>query len=108
MWVEGLVGVYSAEEAASRLEYIDIGLGLRKSPHYKEYLVKGGIAANEYRILTVFEGGGLEYNTIFECPSYRIQATIPSLYFLRRRLSYTLEDIEYRIYSYSGVRDNMK
>ncbi|CDM32749.1 unnamed protein product [Penicillium roqueforti FM164] len=72
VWVEGLVGVYSAEEAASRLEYIDIGLGLRKSPHYKEYLIEGGIATDEYRILAVFEGGGLEYDAVFEYPSYRI------------------------------------
>ncbi|CDM32645.1 unnamed protein product [Penicillium roqueforti FM164] len=69
---KGLAGVYSAEEAASRLKYIDTGLGPRKSPYYKEYLIKGGIATNKYRILAVFEGEGLKHNTIFEYPSYRI------------------------------------
>lgn len=108
VWVEGLAGVYSAEEAASRLEYIDTGLGPRKSPHYEEYLVEGGIAADEYRILAVFEGGGLEHDAVFEYPSYRIQATIPSLCFLGRGSSYALEDIEHEIYSHSGVRDDMK
>lgn len=46
--------------------------------HHDEYLVEGGIVADEYRILAVFEGGGMERDVVFECPFYRSPTTIPS------------------------------
>ncbi|KAL4951595.1 hypothetical protein BDW69DRAFT_36653 [Aspergillus filifer] len=110
VWVEHLSGVYSAEKVAARLGYSDTGLDPhRKLWHHRgEYLVEGGIAADEYRILAVFEGGGPEHDVVFECPFYQIPATIPSGFFPGRILNNALVDIEDEIYSRSGVRDDMK
>ncbi|CRG91094.1 hypothetical protein PISL3812_08142 [Talaromyces islandicus] len=110
VWVKHLAGVYSAEEAASTLGYCDTGLDPTRKlcHHHDEYLVDGGIAADEYRILAVFEGGGPERNVIFTCPFYQISTTIPNTFFPGRRSNNALEDIEDEIYSHSGVRDNTK
>ncbi|BCR83531.1 uncharacterized protein ACHE_10933A [Aspergillus chevalieri] len=110
VWVEHLSGVYSAEEVAARLGYSDTGLDRRRKlwQHRDEYLVEGGIVADEYRVLAIFEGGGPERNVVFACPFYDISTTIPSGFFPGRRSNNALEDIEYEIYSHSGVRDDMK
>jgi hypothetical protein len=110
VWVKDLAGVYSAEEAACRLGYSDTGPDHRRrlSHHRDEYLVEGGIAADEYRILAVFEGGGPERNVVFACRSYQIETTIPRDFFPGQRSNNALEDIEDEIYSHSGIRDNMK
>ncbi|KAL4789464.1 hypothetical protein BDV19DRAFT_397021 [Aspergillus venezuelensis] len=110
VWVEHVSGVYSAEKVAARLGYSNTGLDPhRKLWHHRgEYLVKGGIAADEYRILAVFKGGGPEHDVVFKCPFYQISATIPSGFFPGRRSNNALVEIEDEIYSYSGVHDDMK
>ncbi|KAE8130867.1 hypothetical protein BDV38DRAFT_42195 [Aspergillus pseudotamarii] len=110
VWTKGLAGVYSAEEAASKLGYSDAGLDRRRKlwHHRDEYLIEGGIAADEYRILAVFEGGGPEHEIVFECPLYRVPAMIPSGFFPGRRSGNALQDIAYEIYSHSGAFDDMK
>ncbi|KAE8400819.1 hypothetical protein BDV37DRAFT_296696 [Aspergillus pseudonomiae] len=92
VWTKGLASVYSAEE-----------------PYRDEYLVEGCIAADEYRILAIFEGGGTERDVVFECLFiYQASTTIPNEFFPGRRSSNALEDIEDEIYYYSGVRNDMK
>lgn len=111
VWTKGLAGVYSAEEAARKLGYSDIGLDTRRrlQPHRDEYLVEGGISADDYRILAVFEGAGPERNVVFECPFvYQIPTTIPSGFFPGERSNNALEYIENEIYRHSGVRDDKK
>lgn len=110
VWAKNLAGVYSAEEVACRLGYSDTGLNPRRRlrNHHDEYLVEGGIAADEYRILAVFEGGGPERNVVFEWPFYQISTTIPSEFFPGRRSDNALGDIGDEIYEYSGVRNDMK
>lgn len=109
IWTEYLTSVYSAEQIASMLEYTDKGPNERKvlRNHYDEYLVEGGIAADKYRILAVFEGGGPERDVVFEWP-FNWSTTIPSEFFPGRRSNSALEDIGDEIYSRSGVRDDMK
>ncbi|QVM09593.1 hypothetical protein D8B26_004248 [Coccidioides posadasii str. Silveira] len=110
LWAKSLAGVYSAKEVAYTLGYSDTGPDPRKKlrNHHDEYLVEGGIAADEYCILAIFEGGGPEREVTFECPFYRISATIPSGFFPGRKSNNALEDIEDEIYSHSGVRDDRK
>lgn len=110
VWTKGLAGVYSAEEAASKLGYSDTGLDRRRTlwHHRDEYLIEGGIAADEYRILAVFEGGGPEHEIVFEYPLYRVPAMIPSGFFPGRRSGNALQDIACEIYSHSGAFDDMK
>lgn len=47
-------------------------------------------------------------NIVFECPFYRILATLPGGFFPGKRSHNALRDIEDEIYSRSGVRDDMK
>ena len=111
VWTENLPGVYSAERIAARLEYSDTGPNPRRRTwhHRGEYLVEGGIAAaDEYRVLAIFEGGGPPRNVVFKYPSYRLSATLPSGFFPGRRAEDALGDIEDEIYSHSGVRDDTK
>lgn len=108
VWVKGLAGVYSAEEAASRLGYSDTGLQRKICHHRDEYLVEGGIVDTEYRVLAIFEGGGPPRNIVFECSFYWIPATLPSGFFPGQRSHNALRGIEDEIYSHSGVRDDMK
>ncbi|KAH2362356.1 hypothetical protein KXV92_007135 [Aspergillus fumigatus] len=66
VWAKDLPGVYSAEEVASILGYSNTGPNPRKRlcNHYDEYLVEGGIAMDEYRILALFEGGGPDRDVV--------------------------------------------
>ncbi|KAL4962047.1 uncharacterized protein BDV14DRAFT_179193 [Aspergillus stella-maris] len=117
VWARGLMGVYSAEEAATKLGYNDMGLtGMDPDErrkirhHWNEYLVEGGIAADEYRILAIFEGGGPDRVVDFEWPEYRLRSSmaIPRDFFPGRRSGNALVDIACEIYSYCGVWDDMK
>lgn len=110
VWTKDLTGVYSAEKVALMLEYPDTESSCRKRlpNHLDEYLVEGGIAADEYRILAVFEGGGTERVVTFECPFYKNSTIIPSEFFPGKRSNDALKDIEDEIYRRTGVRDDMK
>ncbi|KAH1971363.1 hypothetical protein KXW88_003158 [Aspergillus fumigatus] len=110
VWAKDLPGVYSAEEVASILGYSNTGPNPRKRlcNHYDEYLVEGGIAMDEYRILALFEGGGPDRDVVFECPFYRIPARIPREFLPGKRSNNPLVDIGDEIYSHSGVRSDMK
>ncbi|KAL5042241.1 hypothetical protein BDW71DRAFT_217091 [Aspergillus fruticulosus] len=93
VWAKGLAGVYSAEEAATKLGYSDTGLDRRRKlwHHRDEYL-----------------GGGTEHEIVFECPLYQVPAMIPSGFFPGRRSGNALQDIACEIYSHSGAFDDMK
>ncbi|KAJ9372674.1 hypothetical protein DTO282E5_2707 [Paecilomyces variotii] len=110
VWAKGLTGVYSAQSVASMLGYSDTGPDRRRriQHHRDEYLVEGGITADEYRILAVFEGGGKGRDVVFEYPLYKAPTTIPDGFFPGRRSNNALEDLGDEIYRYSGVRDDMK
>lgn len=104
VWAKDLNGVYSAEQVASVLKYPDEMI----RNHYDEYLVEGGIAADQFRILAIFEGGGAERDVVFECPFYKISTTIPSGFFPGRISDNALNDIGNEIYRHSGVHDDWK
>lgn len=84
--------MYSAGDVAHQLEYSDNRLHY----HDGEYLVKGGIAADEYRILAVFQGGGPERTVVFELqsPAYTISTSIPGEFFPGQRSRDALRDVE--------------
>ncbi|RAK79180.1 uncharacterized protein BO72DRAFT_400561 [Aspergillus fijiensis CBS 313.89] len=102
VWAEHMTRVFSAKEAATRLAYRDPEL------YGEEYLVEGGIVADDYRVLAVFEGGGPARNVVFAWPFYEASTTIPSEFFPGLRSHNALEDIADEIYSRLGVRDDRK
>jgi hypothetical protein len=78
------------------------------SAHHDEYLVEGGIAPDEYRILAIFEGGGPDRTVVFESRFYQITTTIPDGFFPGRRSGNALQDIEDEVRSHLGVRNEKK
>jgi len=62
IWAEDLHYLYQAEDIATTLGYNDSGQDRRRRlrNHWHEYLVWGGIFADDYRILAVFRGDGPE------------------------------------------------
>lgn len=111
IWSRDLFGVYDAESVATELGYFDTGSDRRRMVrnHRDEYLVDGGIAADEYCVLAVFEGSGPDRNVVFECPGmYRISTTIRGGFFSGNKSDNTLRDLEEEIYSHSGVRNDLK
>ncbi|KAL3437483.1 hypothetical protein BDV09DRAFT_192848 [Aspergillus tetrazonus] len=112
IWVKDLPNLYSAEDVARQLGYPESGSetdgGTTISAHHDEYLVEGGIAPDEYRILAIFEGGGPDRTVVFESRFYQIITTIPDEFFPGRRSGNALQDIEEEIWSHLGVRNEMK
>ncbi|RAL03486.1 uncharacterized protein BO80DRAFT_284736 [Aspergillus ibericus CBS 121593] len=109
IWAKDMPGVYSAEEVACRLEYSNMNpAAQRRWDHHDEYLVEGGIPADDYRILAVFEGGGPPRRVVFEWPGLQASTTIPTGFFPGRRSNNPLQDIADEIYSRSGARDDLK
>lgn len=96
VWAKGLTNVYNALDAAMILRYSDTGTDPRKNiwDYRQEFLVDNSIAADEYRILAVFEGGGESRLVEFDCPLYRIVTVVPDEFFCGRRTEDALVDIE--------------
>ncbi|KAL4761373.1 uncharacterized protein BDW70DRAFT_168115 [Aspergillus foveolatus] len=112
IWVKDLPGLYSAEDVAQQLGYPKSGSEPNRratiSAHHGEYLVEGGIKPDEYRILAIFEGGGLDRTVVFESRFCQITTTIPDGFFPGRRLGNALQDIQDEIWSRLGVRNEKK
>ncbi|KAL4904451.1 hypothetical protein BDW74DRAFT_179030 [Aspergillus multicolor] len=110
VWAKGLTNVYNALDAATTLGYSDTGTEPVRNiwDHHQEFLVDNGIAADEYRILAVFEGGGESRSVKFKCPLYRIVTVVPDEFFCGRRTVDALVDIEDEIKCRTGSRDDQK
>lgn len=75
VWSKGLPFVYDAYEVAKALERDG---GLDSSSHTDEYLVYGGIWADEYRVLAVFGGQNELENVPLEVPGLIGSSTVPA------------------------------
>lgn len=64
--------------------------------------------ADTYYVVTIFESGRSEHIVVFACFFYEMLITVPNGFFSRLRLKNTLENIENKNYSYSGVCDDLK
>ncbi|KAL4931809.1 uncharacterized protein BDV17DRAFT_288393 [Aspergillus undulatus] len=113
IWAKDLPGIYSAEDVVSQLGYPQTGhpTGQTISGHHNEYLVEGGIAPDEYRILAIFEGGGDEpgQTVVFDnSPLYHTTTIIPDGFFPERRSGDALRDLDHEIHRRLGVRNEEK
>ncbi|KAL4736615.1 hypothetical protein BDV11DRAFT_193493 [Aspergillus similis] len=112
IWVKDLPGLYSAEDVAEQLGYPEsepgMNQGMTVSAHRDEYLVEGGIAPDEYRILAIFEGGGPDRTVIFESNLYHIKTTIPDEFFPGKRSGNALQDVDDEIRYRTGVQNERK
>lgn len=77
---EGLRNLYSAYDIARRLRYTGNGQDRRRQlgNHFKEFLVVGGIRADEDRILATFHGDGPERVVSLSIPGLRAGVSVTS------------------------------
>jgi hypothetical protein len=99
---------YDAYDVARRLGYTDPGIHPRRrlSHHRDEYLIYGGISADDYAILAIFPAGGDE----MRCQVGGHSIPLPGAYLecLSRLASHgprmtVVEDLATEIYSSTGV-----
>ncbi|MCJ1458364.1 hypothetical protein MMC28_008736 [Mycoblastus sanguinarius] len=105
IWSRGLRNVYDAYEFAKSLGYRSQSLDPRKrlENHLDEYLVAGGISADEYRILAIFHGRTMA-NVSLNVPGFSGKAAVPQGFLadgMGRRVE---EKIENEIYQHTGIR----
>jgi hypothetical protein len=79
VWAKDMVDVYDAGDVAAALGYNDNSQDNRRKlrNHRYEYLVYGGINADDYRILVIFDGGGPERLVPLRSLHYSVEARIP-------------------------------
>lgn len=83
VWAKDMHHLYKAEDIATALGYNNSGQDRRRKLAYfrHEYLVWGGIAADDYRILGVFSGDGPERSVLLRSLTnitHIFQASLPS------------------------------
>lgn len=99
IWSKGLRNVYDAYEVAEWLGYHSRSL----KNHRDEYLVTGGISADDYRILAIFHGRTLA-NVSLSVPGFTGQAALPQGFLadgIGRRVE---EKLENEVYQHTGIR----
>jgi hypothetical protein len=85
VWAEDMHNLYRAKDVATALGYNYNGQDPRRRLQYyrNEYLVWGGISADDYRILAVFPGDALEDPS---CCALPIEASRPSCWAILRTI----------------------
>jgi len=112
VWAKDIHHLYKAEDIARALGYNNSGQDRRRKLAYfrYEYLVWGGIAADDYRILGVFSGDGPERSVLLRSltntiHTHTFQASLPGDFgdnAIRRDVSREVLD---EMYSCTGVID---
>ena len=106
IWSKGLHNVYDAYDVAKMLGYRDESSNPRKrlENHLDEYLVSGGILADEYRILAIFNGQKEQGNIALSVPGLRGSATVPDAFMTAVPGGTANEKLENEIYQHTGIR----
>jgi hypothetical protein len=113
VWAKDMHHLYDAEHIARSLGYNNSGQDHRRKLAYfqHEYLVWGGIAADDYRILGVFSGDGPERSVLLRSltnTTHTFQASLPGDFgdnATRRDVSI---EVLIEMYSCTGVIDAYK
>jgi hypothetical protein len=110
IWAEDLHYLYQAEDIATTLGYNDSGQDRRRRlrNHWHEYLVWGGIFADDYRILAVFRGDGPERSVLLCSLTNSVAANLPGDFASNAALQDVSEELLIEIYSCTGVKDVYK
>lgn len=106
IWAKDL-RVYDAYDAAKALGYDNDGSGNRRRLKYHEgeYLVEGGIVADEYRVLAIFDGIGEMESIKQDTPGIVGGSAAVPPEWLRGAPGVTMiEKIEMEIYGNTGIR----
>ncbi|PVI04183.1 hypothetical protein DM02DRAFT_693216 [Periconia macrospinosa] len=104
IWAKDLRNVYDAYDVARWLDYKENSPDSRRQPtaHLDEYLVLGGIQADEYRVLAIFDGCR-EKNVPLRVPGLQGLASIPDAFLTNTPGESTVQKLEYEIYANTGI-----
>lgn len=105
IWAKGLRNVYDAHEVAMELGYPEDGTNRRKrlANHVNEYLVFGGILADEDRILAFFNGQQ-EVDIELSVPGLIGETQIPEAFITDTPGRTANEKVENEIYIRTGIK----
>jgi hypothetical protein len=101
VWAKGLRNVHDASEVAEMLGYNNNGRNRRY--HDDEYLIHGGISADDYRLLAVFEGQG-ERVVALSVPGLTGSTTVPDEFMTTAPGATEQEKLGNTIYMHTGTR----
>ncbi|KAJ6197806.1 hypothetical protein J3E72DRAFT_192606 [Bipolaris maydis] len=101
IWAKGLQNVYDASEVAKMLRCSNDG-GNRCN-HDDEYLIHGGISADDYRLLAVFDGQK-EQRLGLNLPGLIGSTTVPDGFISTAPGTTGNEKLQNTIYMYTGIR----
>jgi hypothetical protein len=113
IWSKGLRNVYNAYDVAKMLGYRNGSSNPRKrlENHLDEYLVFGGISADEYRILAIFNGQKEQENIALSVPGVpglSRSATVPDAFMTDIPGRTAKEKLENEIYQHTSIRGESK
>ena len=110
VWTKDLHYLYKAEDIVTTLRYNNNGqdrrCGLRNHRH--EYLVRGGICADDCRILAVFPGDGPERSVPLRSRTRRVMAYLPGDFASNTIPQGVSKELLIEIYGCTGVQDIYK
>lgn len=106
IWAKGLHDVYDAYDVARGLGYRQGSRNRRQrlENHLDEYLVCGGVPADEYRILAIFHGHGQRQDLALSIPGLRGFAVVPPEFVRDVPGRTPNEKLENEIYQNTGIR----
>jgi hypothetical protein len=110
VWAEDIQHLYRAEGIATALGYNNSGQDRRRRlmNHRYEYLVWGGIAADDYRILVVFPGDGPERSVSLLSLTNSVEASLPGDFVSSTARPDVSAELLIEIWSCTGVKDKYK
>ena len=100
IWSKGLRNVYDGYDAAKKYEWPT----KRMENHLDECLVYGGISADEYRVLVIFNGAREWVDVPLGVPGLRSSTTIPDSFMRDVPGDSAEEKLENEIYRNTGIR----
>ncbi|KAF2711205.1 hypothetical protein K504DRAFT_466228 [Pleomassaria siparia CBS 279.74] len=106
IWAKGKCNIYDAYQVAKTLGYQDNSEDARRrlQNHYDEYLVLGGISADEYRLLAVFDGHSTR-DIPLSVPGLSVgPTTVPDAFIADVPGNTVQEKLENMIYMHTGIR----
>ncbi|KAF2176963.1 hypothetical protein K469DRAFT_721144, partial [Zopfia rhizophila CBS 207.26] len=108
IWAKDLQNVYGAYDIALGLGFTENNQDRRRrlGNHFEEYLVAGGIHADDYRILATFYGDGPERSVSLSIPGLQAEVTVPSDFARFNTGTNAMQELEDEVYRCTGIKGN--
>jgi hypothetical protein len=108
IWSKGMHNVYDAHEITRQLRQLRREDPEKGFQHHHEYLVHGGISADEDRVLAIFDGQGQQTNIPLSLQHLAGSVTIPDTFMLNTPGKTAKKKLQFEIYQRTGVDGDSK